>query len=173
MWIYGCMCLSCPPIFTAFNLFCHYFTHSFSAYCSIAVFAGSRHSFYRMINMNRFFHSSLCLPFSLSFLCMLPPPLLSLLFIHPFSFHHLSPLVFLARVRSSTILSSLHSFIPPSLMLIYSPSTHVHLSLVRAAWNYLLLNGQQQLTPAQRCFAFIYFHSFCLCVCERVTERVQ
>lgn len=47
------------------------------------------------------------------------------------------------------------------------------LSLVRAAWNYLLPNGLQQLTPAQWCFAlFIDSHSFCLMVCGCVTVTI-
>ncbi len=130
--------------------------------------------------MNRFPHSSLRLSFSLSFFCMLFPlcPLLDPLpsihasFLPSFSSHFC-----LSRVSSSTVLSPLHSFITPSLVLIYSPSTHTHThahthSLVRAAWNYLLLNGLQQLTPAQRCFAlFIDFHSFCLCVFACVCRR--
>lgn len=49
----------------------------------------------------------------------------------------------------------------------YLKSVHTcSLSLVRDAWNYLLLNGLQPLKAAQQGFAlFIDFHSFCLNVC--------
>ncbi len=138
------------------------------------------HSIHRIKYMSCFFQSSLCLCLLLSFFSMLSPlwPLFcvkSLLSINDSSFHHLLPLLFPACVGSSTILSSLHSFIPSSLVLIYSPATHA-----RSVWSelpgiiYCLMAYSMQLTPAQRYFAlFIDFHSFCLSVCVYVCVWVS
>lgn len=61
----------------------------------------------------------------------------------------------------------LSPFIHHSFSRAYLKSIHTcSPSLVRAAWNYLLLNGLQQLTAAQEGFAlFIDFYFFCLSVC--------
>lgn len=99
-------------------------------------------------------------PFSTSDLCDGATPPFSIIF---------TLLLFpgLRRERHHRPVLFLHSLIPP-FSGAHLQSIHTRrLSLVRAAWNYLLLNGLQQLTPACRCFAlFIDFHSFCFSACE-------
>lgn len=66
---------------------------------------------------------------------------------------------FLLCMRNSVVFSSI-------LFLSWSFAIVPH-KLVRAAWNYLLLNGLQQLAPAQQRFALLIdFHFFCLTVCS-------
>lgn len=175
-------CLPCPPIFIAFHLFSC--THSplkhivSQLHCLLVADSGTR--FLEWKTWNHRFHSSLCLSSSLySPACCPYSALLSVLdpcrpFIPPLSI--ISHFVCLFEGAPPSFPPSFHSSLPPSPLLIYSPSTHAHLSLVRAAWNYLLLNGLQPLTKAHWGFAlFIDFHSFCLSktVCGSDCVRVQ
>lgn len=88
----------------------------------------------------------------LHFLCPFMPPFIPFLFSGSCDeLRRLMRSPFIHHSFSRAYLKSIHTCSP---------------SLVRAAWNYLLLNGLQQLTAAQEGFAlFIDFYFLCLSVC--------
>lgn len=176
MWIYGHMCLSFPPMSSSlFSTWPQLFP-TVCGHVPAPHLQNEKHEsslsfilvspFPRPHSFAFCRHPPACFPRFLALRCPFMHP-----FIHPSSIHP-PPLLLLfsSWLRSSIIPPPLHPFIPPSLVLIDSTSTHVpSVSSELPQIIYCLMTSSSSHQPRALLYLLI-FNYFVLCVRTRVGE---